>query len=132
MFQVGKVYNRRKELHDVYGGQEQGGISTPSAHPFIMIFTGESGSDYGYHDSWDGDTFYYTGEGQKGDMSLIRGNRSIAEHVKNGKRLHLFKSVKNGAEYLGELEYVSHSLKDGRDVGGKGRKIIVFQLERVK
>jgi 5-methylcytosine-specific restriction enzyme A len=132
MFEVGKVYNRRKDLHEVYGGQEQGGISTPASHPVILIFTGESGSEYGYRDSWDGDTFSYTGEGQKGDMSLIRGNRAIAEHVKDGKKLHIFRTVKGGAEYLGEMEYVSHSFKEGRDVEGKARKIIVFQLERVK
>jgi len=132
MFDIGNIYNRRKDLHAIYGGQEQGGISTPSAHPIIIIFTGDSGSDYGYHDSWDGDIFYYTGEGQRGDMTLIRGNRAIADHVKNDKKLHLFRAVKRGVEYLGQLEYVSHVFKEGRDVEGKARKIIVFQLERVK
>ena len=60
---------RRSELHDKYGGQRQGGISTPKDHPFIMLFTGETGADYGYHDRLDKGVFYYTGEGQVGDMS---------------------------------------------------------------
>ena len=30
---------KRKELHDNFGGQRQGGISTPRNHPLIFIFT---------------------------------------------------------------------------------------------
>ncbi len=37
MFKIGKIY-RRADLHEQYGGQSQGGISTPRAHPFIMLF----------------------------------------------------------------------------------------------
>jgi hypothetical protein len=32
MFELGKVY-RRKDLHEEFGGQEQGGIVTPG--PFL-------------------------------------------------------------------------------------------------
>ena len=49
MFEVGEEY-RRRELHERYGGQEQGGISTPSQHPFIMLFWGDTGEQYGYKD----------------------------------------------------------------------------------
>jgi hypothetical protein len=41
MFEVGRVYNRRLEIHQPYGGQRQGGISTPRDWPFIFLFTGE-------------------------------------------------------------------------------------------
>ncbi len=40
MFEVGRVYNRRLEIHEPYGGQRQGGISTPRDWPFIFLFTG--------------------------------------------------------------------------------------------
>ena len=32
MFVPGQIYHRQREIHDVYGGQRQGGISTPSGH----------------------------------------------------------------------------------------------------
>jgi hypothetical protein len=41
-FVPGKGY-RRRELHEQYGGQRQGGISTPSDHPIIFLITGKSG-----------------------------------------------------------------------------------------
>jgi 5-methylcytosine-specific restriction enzyme A len=64
VFEVGRVYNRRLEIHEPYGGQSQGGISTPRDWPFIFLFTGESGEQYGYKDGWDDNgVFLYTGEG---------------------------------------------------------------------
>ena len=61
MFEIGKAY-RRSDIHDKYGGQGQGGISTPRAHPFIMLFSGESGREYGYEDEFKPNGIYwYTG-----------------------------------------------------------------------
>ena len=42
-FEVGKVYSRARDIHDVYGGGRQSGISTPKDQPLIFLFTGESG-----------------------------------------------------------------------------------------
>jgi hypothetical protein len=54
----------------------------PDGAPFIFLFTGESGNQYGYQDGWkDDDTFEYTGEGQRGPMEFVRGNRAIRDHV---------------------------------------------------
>jgi hypothetical protein len=53
VFEIGRVYNRRSEIHEPYGGQWQGGISTPRDWPFIFLFTGESGEQYGYEEGWD-------------------------------------------------------------------------------
>jgi len=47
MFVPGELY-RRRDLHERFGGQRQGGISTPSAQHFIMLFAGEQGEHYGY------------------------------------------------------------------------------------
>ena len=49
-FELGKLYNRRRDVHEVYGGQQQGGICTPQGVPFIFLFTGESGGRFGYSD----------------------------------------------------------------------------------
>ena len=40
-FEVAKLYSRRRDIHEVYGGQQQGGICTPQNAPFIFLFTGE-------------------------------------------------------------------------------------------
>jgi 5-methylcytosine-specific restriction protein A len=77
LFEPGRVYNRRQDLHGEYGGQHQGGISTPADYDLIFLFTSESGSEYGYKDEFRPDgTFWYTGEGQEGDMEMVRGNRA--------------------------------------------------------
>ena len=44
-FQIGRVYNRRGDIHGRFGGQQQGGIVTPAQHPIVIIITGEEGSN---------------------------------------------------------------------------------------
>jgi 5-methylcytosine-specific restriction protein A len=44
---VGQIH-RRTDLHDHYGGQQQGGKSTPTQHSVIFLFTGKTGERYGY------------------------------------------------------------------------------------
>lgn len=46
-FMPGTNYNRVDEIHSLYGGQRQGGISTPAKYPLIFIFTGDSGEKFG-------------------------------------------------------------------------------------
>jgi 5-methylcytosine-specific restriction enzyme A len=73
VFEVGEVYNRRSDIHGPFGGQQQGGISTPSGWPFVFLFTGESGKQYGYEDGWDDNgVFLYTGEGQASSFEANR------------------------------------------------------------
>jgi hypothetical protein len=42
-FSPGQLY-RRRDLQHKFGGQRQGGISTPAKAPFILLITGESGN----------------------------------------------------------------------------------------
>lgn len=133
MFVRGQVYHRRSDIHAKYGGQEQGGISTPRGFPCIYLFSGSSGEQFGYNDGWvDADTYRYSGEGQRGDMQLHRGNRAITEHVKDGKTIHLFEKVSNGHyRYSGELEYAKHEFEERViDADGHTRTAIVFTLRR--
>ena len=83
MFVRGEEY-RRKQLHKKYGGQQEGGISTPKGQPFI--FTGESGKRHGYDDPWEDGVLNYYGAGQIGDMQMLRGNRAIRDHQPMGRR----------------------------------------------
>jgi HNH endonuclease len=129
MFIQGHLY-RRSVLHDRYGGQRQGGISTPSLFPFIMLFTGESGEQHGYTDGWSADgLFLYTGEGQQGDMAFVRGNAAIRDHVTHGKDIHLFAQVRTGyIRYMGQMVCTGYHVQPGPDTSGRPRQMIIFEL----
>lgn len=130
-FEVGEVYDRRSDLHGPYGGQWQGGISTPRDWPLIFLFTGESGEQYGYRDGWDENgVFLYTGEGQVGNMEFVRGNLAIKNHAKDGKDLHLFRSLGKGEgyRYLGRFTCPTWEFRKVVDVNGDRRRVIVFHL----
>jgi len=103
--------------------------------PFVLLVTGESGKQHGYSDEWtDEGLFLYTGEGQRGDMKFVGGNRAIRDHASEGKSLHVFeqdKKDKRFLRYLGEMEYVSHVLRQMPDTDGNSRQAIVFQLRPV-
>jgi 5-methylcytosine-specific restriction enzyme A len=130
LFEVGGLY-RRGDLHDQYGGQRQGGISTPAEEPFIMLFTSDRGQAYGYHDGWDADgLFRYPGEGQVGDMAFLRGNAAIRDHAAQGKDLHLFDYERKGqVRYRGQMVCAGYTLVDGvPDRNGDPRQAIMFYL----
>jgi 5-methylcytosine-specific restriction enzyme A len=133
-FEIGRRYRRRK-LHDQYGGQRQGGTSTPRDHPFIMLITGKSGTAYGYHDGWeDSGTFRYFGHGQVGDMQFVSGNRAIRDHAADGRELHLFEDVGRGfIRYVSEMTCAGYEwVADVNDVDGNPRRAIAFQLVPVE
>jgi hypothetical protein len=87
VFVPGQVYCLCKSRLRYMEVNSKGGISTPSRFPFILIFTGDAaGEQCGYKDGWQQNgIFYYTGEGQKGDMKMSSGNKAIATHSANGK-----------------------------------------------
>ena len=119
MFTVGHEYVRRR-LHGKYGGQMQGGISTPAQHSFIMLFSGEQGEEYGYRDGWaEGNRYLYTGEGQVGDMAFIRGNELLRDHVGDGKDVHLFEYVQRGiVRYVGQVVCTGYTTRTTPDING--------------
>ena len=129
MFVIGETY-RRRELHERFGGQWQGGISTPSAQHFIMLFAGEQGEHYGYQHGWSEDGVYlYSGVGQRGDMPFTRGNAAILEHATNGKALHLFENDSKGhVRYVGEMVCTGFQETRGPDIDSYDRRVIIFEL----
>jgi 5-methylcytosine-specific restriction enzyme A len=130
-FELKKNYDRQKDIHARFKGQEQGGISTPANGPFIFLFTGETGEQYGYKDHWTDDgVFLYTGEGQIGNMEFVRGNKAIRNHSADGKDLLLFEALGkgNGVRFKGQFSCSSWETKPGADKAGHQRKIIVFHL----
>lgn len=138
-YEIGALYSRRQEIHARFGGQRQGGISTPANSPFVVLFTGEAGQQHGYSDHWeheDGENIlHYFGEGQQGDMQDTRGNRAIREHLQNNKRLLIFQSLGKSQPYrfLGEFRYIYAYEQQGIvDTKGHLRKAIVFKLKPIE
>lgn len=130
MFEVGKVY-RRRDLHQEFGGQRQGGIVTPAGRPFIFLITGEGGEDFGYRDELRADgSFLYYGEGQEGPMQFVRGNLAVRDHAATGRDLHLFRKVPPAhLRYLGQVVCAGYELvPDVPDVNNDSRTAIAFQL----
>lgn len=125
-----RIYNRRRDIHAVYGGQQQGGICTPSQHAVIIVFTGSSGEQHGYADGWSPEgVFRYFGEGQIGDMVLERGNRAIRDHLVDGKDLLVFQTRgREGVRFLGQFECAGYSIEPAPDREGNQRSAIVFEL----
>ena len=130
-FEIGKEYSRRDDIHNVFGGQRQGGISTPKGHPLVFIFTGKSGEQHGYADGWrDDGVFLYTGEGQKGDMVFKGGNKAIRDHSSDGKDLLLFQALGKSmpVRFAGRYSCQSWDTFHGPDREGKERLCIQFHL----
>jgi len=95
-----QTHNRRRDIHAVHGGQQHGGICTPSDQQVIFLFTGEADGHHGYSDCWTDDgVLRYFDEGQLGDMKFERGNRSDRDHTQDRKDLLVFKTGRRGAIY---------------------------------
>lgn len=131
-FILGQTY-KRTIIHDTYGGNRQGGISNCANYPYILIFSGDTGHQHGYKDQWENDyIFSYTGEGQLNDMSFVRGNLALKDHIKNSKRVFLFINVaKSFVRYEAELELIDVDYFQGQDREGKERNAIKFFFKKV-
>ena len=130
-FQPHRLYNRRKDIHARFRGQQYGGISTPADFPAVFIFTGSGGDRIGYGDRWERDgSLRYTGEGQVGDMTMTRGNQAILDHAKNGKDLLVFEKVAHDGtvRFIGSFICAGWDYEPQPDVNGDARQAIVFDL----
>ncbi|MBZ9724869.1 hypothetical protein LB554_13010 [Mesorhizobium sp. CO1-1-11] len=117
----GEKYNRRRDIHARYGGQQQGGIITPANHNVIFLITGKRGQEYGYDDVfYDDGRIDYFGEGQVGDMDIVRGNRAIADHLANGKDLLWFEKEYPERSITFRGEYVCAGWRWGTSQDSKG------------
>jgi hypothetical protein len=124
----------RRDLHAELGGQTQSGISPSAKESLILLFSDPiSGPEHGYVDGWQADGFYhYTGEGQRGDQLMMRGNKAIRDHTLMGRELHLFQTTRKGKpiNYIGEFRYEDHYDADARETGGGPiRRVIIFRLK---
>jgi 5-methylcytosine-specific restriction enzyme A len=131
VFEIGKEYHRKTDIHGLYKGQAQGGISTPKDFPVVFIFTSEVGEQHGYKDEYrDNGLFWYTGEGQIGNMKMQAGNKAILDHAKNNKTIHVFEYTRTAyVRYLGSAECLGYHEEMRPDRKGEERKVFVFHLD---
>jgi hypothetical protein len=127
------IYNRRTDIHAIYGGNWQSGISPSANFPYIFIFSGKTGKQHGYMDGWDNpNIFTYTGEGQSGDMNFTKGNLALYEHLKNGKRVFLFEFERKGfVKFISEVEFFDADYFETHDTSGALRNGIKFFFKRM-
>ncbi len=88
------------------------------------------GKRHGYHDKFspDGSVLYF-GEGQKGDMTLTKGHKAIANHVVDGKDLLLFEMLGKGqVKFCGTFNCIGWKPQEGQDQSGNSRQTLVFYL----
>ena len=128
---------RRREVHALVGGQQQGGIVTPRGRLDILIFTDpQRGADFGY-DRYEGirsdGTYSYTGAGQYGDQEMVRGNKAINDAPRDGKVIRLFQVSGTLVTYRGAFTVGSPAYQEVPipDAEGVYRKGFIFNLEPV-
>lgn len=128
-----QIYNRRSDIHKVFGGNWQRGICPSSTYPYIFIFTGKSGKQHGYQDGWDNENiFTYTGEGKIGDMTITNGNLALKNHLETGKRVFLFESVERAyVKFICEVEVYDMDYFETLDTNGNFRIGIKFFFKRL-
>jgi hypothetical protein len=125
---------RRTELHDRYGGSGQSGISPSRTTPNILIFTDpRSGERHGYFDHWaSDDSFHYTGEGQRGDQTMTKGNLAILNHRADSRALRVFRGATGTVQYVGEFvldELEPYTVETAPSTGnGPPRRVFRFHL----
>jgi 5-methylcytosine-specific restriction enzyme A len=127
-----QLYNRRADIHANYGGSWQGGICPSSDFPYIFIFSGHTGKQYGYDDRWENpNVFSYTGEGRIGDMKFVKGNKALRDHLINNKRVFLFEYVSKGkVKFVSEVEVFDYDYFMGFDESENERIAIRFFMKR--
>ncbi|MCU1369856.1 MAG: hypothetical protein JWO77_1050 [Ilumatobacteraceae bacterium] len=124
----------RIDLHRRYGGNKQSGIAPSAQSPNIMIFSDPGGNEHGYYDRWDNETgvFLYSGEGQRGDQTMDKGNRAILNHRRDGRALRVFEGSGGRVRYAGEFEVAStqpYVIQQSHESGSaRMRKVFVFRL----
>ncbi|MFJ6776706.1 restriction endonuclease, partial [Kitasatospora sp. NPDC091257] len=127
----------RSELHAMYGGNRQSGISISAQAGMIHLFSDPIHvENYGMPDGLDEEGIYlYTGAGQKGDQTLTQGNRALLTHKDANRDVFIWRREKQGAyRCVGQFEVDQEQpfiSTDAFDADGELRTVIVFRLRPV-
>ena len=97
----------------------------------MFLFTSDAGEQHGYKDEYREDgVFWYTGEGQIGDMKMASGNKAILEHAQNNKVIYVFEYTKKAyVRYVGSAECLGYHEETCPDREGDDRIAFIFHLD---
>lgn len=84
-----------------------------------------------YEDRWHGDIFHYAGEGQKGEQSFTRQNKTLRDARQLGIPVYLFEVFEpKQYTFIGQVEVVGEIYTATQpDVDGNPRNVLVFPLK---
>ena len=129
---IGSTY-KRSDVHDVYGGNRQAGITPSKDGSRIFIFSNHYGETHGYQDGWEGQYYHFTGAGQSGDQDIEsrRHNGHVLHHLENNAQVNLFTGLNSGYwEYVANLVLVDYAYFETHDKDNKNRLAVRFTFER--
>ena len=131
-FIIGNIY-KREDLLSAFKGAFQGGINICKKTNTVVITSLHTGNRIYDDKLFDGDVMYYTGEGQRGNQKLWKGNKAIYEAKDMGRDIHLFvRFKKTEYTYYGKVQLVDEPFfADEKDVDGLMRKVIKFPMMQV-
>jgi hypothetical protein len=120
-----------EQLNDIFGVANMGGIRISKLTGTILLV---SSVDNDLYEDRDQDGFFsYTGEGQRGDQELVRGNKALYDSPGTGAPLLLFyKKQANEYEFQGEVRLAAVPTQEQQpDADGQSRAVWVFPLAPV-
>ncbi|SHF18315.1 5-methylcytosine-specific restriction enzyme A [Desulfofundulus australicus DSM 11792] len=129
--QPGDIIDNQR-LVEIFRCSPQGGMRRSHRTNTLVIISDHTRSIY--QDRWVGDTFHYTGMGQRGDQSLeFMQNKTLAESNQNGVEVHLFEVFVPGKyTYMGRVELAGQPYQEIQpDADGNPRRVWVFPLRLV-
>lgn len=131
-FERGKIYNR-EDLREAFGGSFMGGMNICKRTNTLVLISKHTNNRI-YEDGFRDNKIIYTGEGQKGDQTLTKGNKKLYYAARDNVPVHLFVVFKNTQyTYYGLVQLVDDIYyADELDVEGKMRKVIKFPLVRLQ
>ncbi|GEA18927.1 hypothetical protein E306M_20640 [Moorella sp. E306M] len=127
----GEIIDNQR-LTEIFRCSRQGGMRRSHQTNTLVIVSDHTRSLY--EDRWIGNTFHYTGMGQRGDQDLnFMQNKTLAESRHNGVDVHLFEVFEPGRyTYMGRVELAGEPYQERQpDADGNPRQVWVFPLRVV-
>ncbi|MHA2245260.1 MAG: hypothetical protein ACXADY_09875 [Candidatus Hodarchaeales archaeon] len=131
---IGAFY-LNEEMKKMTNVSPQGGIRISRSQKFHpeghIVICAKLSSQTIYSDHFDEEgLLHYTGEGQKGDQTLTKGNKAIYESNQTGKLIFLFKKHNEGGnwEFMGPVKFQDYYTSQQPDIDGNNRLVYIFRL----
>lgn len=123
-----------KEVMMLFGCGNSGGMRRASRTSSLVLFSDHAKSLY--EDRWDeNNLLHYTGEGQKGDQTLTRNNKTLLESSEQELQVFFFERFTGKGSsfvYIGEVKLVGQPYQESQlDTDDHLRKVWVFPLKLV-